>query len=70
MTKIFFKELKLPKPKYFLNIKSKNVFMEGNHTGRVMVALEPILLKDMPDIVIVGRVIYNSNNVTKCLNNY
>ena len=53
MDKIFFKELKLPKPKYFLNIKSKSVFMEGNHTGRIMIALEPILLKEIPNFVIV-----------------
>ena len=53
MNKIFFKELKLPKPKYFLNIKSKSVFMEGNHTGRIMIALEPILLKEIPNFVIV-----------------
>ena len=53
MDKIFFKELKLPKPKYFLNIKSKSIFMEGNHTGRIMIALEPILLKEIPNFVIV-----------------
>ena len=53
MDKIFFKELKLPKPKYFLNIKSKSVFMESNHTGRIMIALEPILLKEIPNFVIV-----------------
>ena len=46
---IFFNELNIPKPKYFLNIKSKSVLMESEHTGRMMISLEPILLKEIPN---------------------
>ena len=53
MNKIFFNELNIPKPKYFLNIKSKSVLMESEHTGRMMISLEPILLKEIPNYVIV-----------------
>ena len=53
MNKIFFKELQISKPKYFLNIKSKSALMESEHTGRMMISLEPILLKEIPNYVIV-----------------
>tara|TARA_B100000029_G_scaffold494611_1_gene558582 strand:+ start:123 stop:1235 length:1113 start_codon:yes stop_codon:yes gene_type:complete len=53
LDKIFFRELGLAKPKYNLKIKSKNPINEAEHTGRMMIKLENIILKEMPDIVIV-----------------
>jgi UDP-N-acetylglucosamine 2-epimerase (non-hydrolysing) len=51
MSDVFFKELNLPKPQYFLGIK------EGSNLQRlanVMVKLEPILEKEKPDLMIVS----------------
>jgi len=53
LDKIFFKELGLPKPKYNLQIRSKNPVNESEHTGRMMIDLEKIILKELPDFVIV-----------------
>ena len=53
LDKIFFKELKIPKPKYNLKIRSKNPVNEAEHTGRMMIKLEQIILREMPDCVIV-----------------
>jgi UDP-N-acetylglucosamine 2-epimerase (non-hydrolysing) len=53
MDKIFFKELALPEPDYRLDIRSKAPYMQGEHTGRMLIEIEKILLKDMPRAVIV-----------------
>lgn len=53
LDKIFFKELKLPLPKYNLHIRSKHPIYEAHHTGRMMIKLENIILKEVPDIVLV-----------------
>lgn len=53
MDEIFFKELNLPAPKYRLKIKSKAPFRQGDHTGRMLIDLEEILLKEMPYTVVV-----------------
>ena len=53
LDKIFFKELKIPKPKYFLKVKSKHPTLEGDHTGRMLAKLDPVLIKEHPDYVIV-----------------
>ena len=50
MSNIFFKELKLPKPDYHLNI---NNVSHGTMTGRMMEELEKILIDETPDIVLV-----------------
>ncbi len=50
MSKLFFKELNIPDPDYNLEIGS------GSHafqTGKAMVKLEKILLKEKPDLVLV-----------------
>jgi UDP-N-acetylglucosamine 2-epimerase (non-hydrolysing) len=50
MDKIFFQELHLPEPKYNLNVGS------GTHaqmTARMLVEIENILLKEVPDVVLV-----------------
>ncbi|MBK9632022.1 MAG: UDP-N-acetylglucosamine 2-epimerase (non-hydrolyzing) [Saprospiraceae bacterium] len=50
MSHIFFEELALPKPDYFLGVG------QGTHTeltARIMLAFEPILIQEKPDLVIV-----------------
>lgn len=53
MDRVFFKELGLPKPDYRLDIRSSAPYMQGEHTGRMLIEIEKILLKDMPKAVIV-----------------
>ncbi len=50
MDKIFFKDLKLPIPKYNLKIFSGT---HAEQTGKALIGIEKILLKEKPDIVIV-----------------
>lgn len=57
MSRIFFKELKIPRPKYNLNIKSK---YHGAMTGKMMDGIEKILLKEKPDYTLV----YGDTNST------
>ena len=53
MSELFLEELELPEPQYNLNIKSKAPYKQGDHTGRMMMELEDILLKEMPTTVLV-----------------
>jgi len=53
MNAIFIKELGLPIPKYKLGIKSKGAHLQGDHTGRMLIGIEKILLKEMPYCVVV-----------------
>lgn len=53
MDEVFFEELKLPKPEYRLDIRSKAPYRQGEHTGRMLIEIENILLDDMPEIVVV-----------------
>jgi len=57
MAGIFFEELKIPKPKYNLGIGSGS---HGAQTGRALISIEEILLKEKPDVVIV----YGDTNAT------
>lgn len=50
MDSIFFNELDLPKPKYNLNIGSGS---HGEMTGRMMIKMEEVLLKEKPDTILV-----------------
>lgn len=50
MSDIFFDELKLKKPDYFLNIKSSS---QGVQTGRIIVECERVLKSEKPDIMLV-----------------
>lgn len=47
---IFFSELDLPPPKYNLNVGSGG---HANQTGRILIALEPILISEKPDVLLV-----------------
>ncbi len=50
MSDVFFRQLDLPQPKYFLGVQA------GSHsymTAQMMVAFEEVLLKEEPDLVVV-----------------
>jgi len=50
MDSIFFKELKLPAPNYNLGVGSG---LHSNQTGNILIKMEPILLEETPDVVLV-----------------
>lgn len=50
LDKIFFKELGLPQPKYNLGTGSGS---HGKQTGKMLVEIEKVLIKEKPDIVLV-----------------
>jgi len=50
MSKVFFDELKLPKPKIYLGVEHGTRIYEE---GRIMEKFEPVLQKEKPDLVIV-----------------
>ncbi len=57
MDKIFFNELKIPSPKYNLNINSLS---HGAMTGQMLVNIEKIILDEVPDFILV----YGDTNST------
>lgn len=57
MSDVFFEEMQIPSPRYHLNINSMN---HGAMTGRMLEGIEPILLKEKPDFVMV----YGDTNST------
>lgn len=57
MSDIFFNELKIPKPKYNLNINSVS---HGAMTGRMLEYIEKILIDEKPD----GVIVYGDTNST------
>lgn len=50
---IFFEDLGLPVPAYNLNIASGGSNLQGEHTGRMLIDIEKVLLKEKPDVVFV-----------------
>lgn len=50
MDRIFFKQLKLPQPKYNLKVGSGS---HGQQTGCMLERIEPVLIKERPDIILV-----------------
>ena len=50
MSQVFFEELDLPSPHYFLNVGSGT---HSEQTGKVMIEFEKVLLKEKPDLVFV-----------------
>jgi UDP-N-acetylglucosamine 2-epimerase len=57
MSAVFFKELGLRRPKYHLGVGSKS---HGKQTAEILAKLEPILLKEKPEAVLV----YGDTNST------
>jgi UDP-GlcNAc3NAcA epimerase len=57
MSDVFFEELGMPKPDYFLDIHGGN---HGAMTGRMLAEVEQVLLREKPDIVMV----YGDTNST------
>lgn len=53
LDKIFFEELKLPQPKYRLEVKSVGPHKQGTHTGTLLLRMEEVLLKELPDVLLV-----------------
>ena len=50
MSDVFFEEMGIPKPDYFLDI---NGLSHGAMTGQMLEKLEEVLVKEKPDIVLV-----------------
>jgi len=50
MDSIFFKELELPAPHYNLGVGSG---LHSNQTGNILIKMEPILVDEKPDVVLV-----------------
>lgn len=50
MDSIFFKELELPAPHYNLGVGSG---LHSNQTGNILIEMEPILIDEKPDVVLV-----------------
>ncbi len=57
MSDLFFKELKISEPNYYLGIGSG---LHSEQTGRMLIEVEKVLLKESPDLVIV----YGDTNTT------
>jgi len=50
MDSIFFKDLELPNPHYNLGVGSG---LHSNQTGNILIKMEPILVEEKPDVVLV-----------------
>ncbi|AIY90186.1 UDP-N-acetylglucosamine 2-epimerase [Geoglobus acetivorans] len=50
MDRVFFEELELPQPKYNLDVGSGT---HAEQTGRIMIGVEKVLMKEKPDVVLV-----------------
>lgn len=57
MSEVFFKELDIPKPDYNLGISGGS---HGKMTGEMLIAIEAVLLKELPDAVLL----YGDTNST------
>jgi len=57
MSDVFFEEMRIPKPKYNLDINSMS---HGAMTGKMLADIETVLIKEQPDVVVV----YGDTNST------
>ena len=57
MSDVFFEELHLPKPDYYLGVGGKS---HGKMTGEMIAKLEDVMIEEKPDVVLV----YGDTNST------
>jgi len=57
MSQVFFEELEIPKPEHYLGVGSGS---HGEQTGKMLAAIEAVLIKEEPDMVLV----YGDTNST------
>lgn len=57
LSQLFFDEMGIPEPDYNLNVGS---FTQGEQTGKMLIEIEKVLLKEKPDFVLV----YGDTNST------
>ena len=50
LNKIFFEELKIPNPDYFLDVDTSSL---GKILGNTLINIEPILIKEKPDAILI-----------------
>jgi len=50
MSKLFFDQLYIHEPKYYIGVGSGN---QGEQTGKMLIGIEKVLLKERPDLVLV-----------------
>ncbi|MDH5761901.1 MAG: UDP-N-acetylglucosamine 2-epimerase (non-hydrolyzing) [Nitrospinota bacterium] len=50
LNEIFFKDLELPKPDYFLDVKADTL---GNMLGNILISVEKVFAKERPDAVLI-----------------
>ncbi len=53
MDKLFFEDLDLPTPRYRLDVRSKGALSQSEQTGRLLIEIEKVLIKEMPYCVLV-----------------
>lgn len=52
MDKVFFEELELPEPDYKLSIRPSAAVRQGEHTGKMLEAIEGIYLNEKPEVTL------------------
>jgi len=50
LNEVFFKELEIPKPNYFLKVDTNSL---GKVLGNTLINIEPILIKEKPDAILI-----------------
>lgn len=53
MDKVFIKNFGIKKPNYNLKIKSKSPTLQGQHTGKMLIKIEEVLVKEKPHLLFV-----------------
>ena len=67
LNEVFFKELEIPKPNYFLGVNTTSL---GNVLGDTLIKIEPVLLKENPDAIIYIKTHPDVIKYYKNLSNY
>lgn len=61
LNEVFFKDLSLRKPDYFLNVKANTI---GEQLGNILTASEQVLLKEKPDALLI---LGDTNSALSCI---